>query len=48
MLILVCVFICVWFSEKPLSKTKSDLYKLGSILDNSVLVLMVNVPFFET
>ena len=44
MFILVCVFICVWwFSGKPLSKTKSDIYKLGSILDNSVFVSMVNM-----
>ena len=26
------------FAGKPLSKTKSDIYKLGSILDNSVFV----------
>ena len=31
-----------WFCEKPLSKTKSDIYKFGSILDNSVFVSMVN------
>ena len=37
-----------WFSGKPLSKTKSDIYKLGSILDNSVFVSMVNVPLFQT
>ena len=36
-----------WFSEKPLSKKKSDIYKLGSILDNSVFVSMVNVLFFN-
>ena len=37
-----------WFSGKPLSKTKSDIYKLGSILVNSVFVSMVNVPLFQT